>query len=226
MVPLFKGPVPNMPKLKKGSRKVRMEVIHGGKVVPKDQASALLISVSDRYYARRLQGRLERTMKRHEHSPERQSVAVAMLAVEEQIVKALWTIARQPLGKAAPMSSARNGIDYIHEDTDIHSIYADAAGGKWDSIAPKPALPSAKDISQADRVQDWLLLIDDEDLRKLLVIGATSKRGDAGRQINWARVRQTMPVLVSISVTRLKARYQEALRIIVSELTLARVMVA
>jgi hypothetical protein len=101
--------------------------------------------------ARRLQRRLERTTQRHEGFPERQSVAIAMLAVEEQIVKALWTIARLPLGGTAPTPTSRHGIDYAHEPSDVHSIYADAAGGKWDTVAPRPALPSAKDISQPTR---------------------------------------------------------------------------
>lgn len=206
----------------KGKKPVRMEVIHGSRIVPKAEHHALLVSVSERMTARALLRRKERALKRHAGFPERQSVAVAMLAVEEQIVKALWTIARQPLGKVEPLASGRNGIEYIHDRSDIHSIYADAAGGKWDSVAPKPSLPSARDISQADRVQDWLLFIEDEDLRKLLVVGATSKRGDAGKQISWARVRLTMPELCAVSMTRLNARYQEALRIIVNALTLAR----
>jgi hypothetical protein len=146
-----------------------------------------------------------------------------MLAVEEQIVKALWTIARQPLGKIAPLVSRNCGIGYIHDRSDVHSIYADAAGGKWDTVAPRPSLPSSKDISIANRVQDWLLFIDDEHLRKLLVVGATSKRGDAGRQISWRRICNGMPELKDISLTRLNARYQEALRIIVNALTIARV---
>ena len=190
---------------------MRMEVIHGSRVVPKAEQAALLS-------ARAMQRRKERAIKRHAHSPERQSVAIAMLAVEEQIVKAMWTIARQPLGRVAPTSGGRCGVDYIHDRTDIHSIYADAAGGKWDSVAPRPALPSSKEISQANRVQDWLLLIDDEDLRKLLVVGATSKRGDAGRQINWRRLMLGMPGLRDVSLQQLNRRYSEALRIIVDAL--------
>lgn len=200
-----------------------MEVIEGARVVPKaGQRSALLDSTA-RFRANQLQRRLERTVKRHAGFPERQSVAVAMLAVEEQIVKAMWTIARQPLGQTAPMNGSRNGIEYIHDRSDVHSIYADAAGGKWDTIAPRPPLPSAKDISVADRVQEWLLFVEDEDLRKLLVVGATSKRGDAGRQISWRRICKGMRELEGVSLTRLNARYQEALRIIVNALTLARV---
>lgn len=209
--------------MRKGGKALRMEIIVNGRAVPKDQHAITMIGVSERFHARRLQGRLERTMKRHQHSPDRQSVAIAMLAVEENIVKALWTIARQPLGKGSPTILDRCGIDYLHERADVHAIYADAAGGKWNSIAPRPALPSAKEITAADRVQDWLLLIDDDGLRKLLVVGATSKRGDAGRQINWIRIRVGMPELNGISERTLRFKYQEALRVIVSELSLARV---
>lgn len=202
---------------------MRMEVISNGRLVPKDQQHAFMVGVSERMNARTLQGRVERAKRRHEGSPERQSVAIAMLAVEEQIVKALWTIARQPLGRISPMPSGRCGVDYIHDRSDVFSIYVDAKGGKWDMVAPRPALPSAKDISQANLAQDWLLLIDDEGLRRLLVAGATSKRGDAGRGVNWMRVRQSLRELGGLSVRTLKWRYSEALRIIVSELTLARV---
>lgn len=202
---------------------MRMEVIENGRAVAKADQAAVLIGATERFHARRLQNRLERTMKRHERSPERKSVAIAMLAVEERIVKALWTIARQPLGKVAPLAASRNGIEYFHDRSDIHSIYSDAAGGKWDSVAPRPALPGAKEITQANRVQDWLLLIDDEGMRKLLVVGATYKRGDAGRQINWNRIRDKMPELGGYAARTLKWKYQEALRIIVSELTLAKI---
>jgi hypothetical protein len=203
------------------AKHMRMEVIHGSQIIPKADQQALLIGVSARMNARALLRRKERAIKRHEGFPERQSVAIAKLAVEEQIVKAMWTIARQPLGQAAPIAAARCGIEYFHDRSDVHARYADAAGGKWDTAAPKPSLPSARDITQADRVQDWLLFIEDEDLRKLLVVGATSKRGDAGRQISWRRIMLSMKELNGVSMTRLNARYQEALRIIVSALTIA-----
>lgn len=202
--------------------KPRMVVIEGGKELPQEQGQAVLLEWSDKFNARRLQRRVERAQKRHEGFPERQSVAIAMLAVEEQIVKALWTIARQPLGRIAPISSGRNGLDYIHDRSDVHSIYTDAAGGKWDTVAPRPSLPSAKDISTANKVQDWLLLIDDEDLRRLLVIGATSKRGDAGRKIAWPRLRLSLPQYHDVTTRTMQRRYDEALRVIANALTLAR----
>lgn len=198
--------------------KLRLVVIHGGRELDSHDGAELLLRVGSR-----LRARVDRLEQRYAHVPERLSVGKAMLAVEEQIVKALWTIARQPLGGFTPIASARCGIEYTHDRTDVHSIYADAAGGKWDTAAPRPSLPSAKDISAADRVQDWLLLIDDEELRKLLVIGATSKRGDSGRKINWTRLRPSIAQYAETTVRTLQRRYDEALRIIVSELTLARV---
>jgi hypothetical protein len=208
-------------KFPKRRRRFETEVHHGQRVLPPEEGKVLLLDITMRMDARRLQRRLERATQRHEGFPERQSVAIAMLAVEEQIVKALWTIARQPLGHTAPIASARCGIDYIHDRSDVHSIYADAAGGKWDTVAPRPSLPSAKDISQANRVQDWLLLIDDEELRKLLVIGATSKRGDAARRIPWITMK--IPQRMGLTSRSVQRRYDEALRVIVNGLTLARV---
>jgi hypothetical protein len=203
--------------------KPHLVVVHGDRELPREEGNALLLGISERCHARRLQRRLERTVERHKDAPERQSVAIAMLAVEEQIVKALWTIARQPLGRTAPGMLRQCGVGYVHDRDDIHSIYSDAAGGKWDSIAPRPALPSAKDITAADKVQEWLLLVSDERLRKLLVVGATNKRGDAGRQIQWERVRVHLPEWGGYTLRSLKGGYQEALRIIVAELTVARV---
>lgn len=203
---------------------MRLEVIHGSRVVPKAEQQALLIGVSERMRHRGEQSRLARRLARVDTLPqERRSVERAILAVEEQIVKAMWTIARQPLGKVAPLAAKRNGLEYMNEDTDAYSIYRDAPGGKWDSIAPRPALPSSKEISSADRVQQWLLLVEDERLRKLLVVGATNKRGDAGRQINWERVRPHLQEWSGYTLRTLKGQYREALRIIANELTLAEI---
>jgi hypothetical protein len=197
------------------------DTIHGSRVLKGDEAMVVRLDASVRFQARNLQRRLERATQRNEGFPERQSVAIAMLAVEEQIVKALWTIARQPLGRVAPINSGRCGLDYIHDRSDIHSIYADAAGGKWDTAAPRPSLPSAREISQADKVQAWLLYVEDEDLRKLLVIGATSKCGDAARRIPWVVLK--VPQRLSVTSRTCQRRYDEALRVIADALTLARI---
>lgn len=199
--------------------KQRLVVVHGDKELGRDEGHALSLSVSARFRARQLQRRLERTQKENP-APERQSVAIAMLAVEERLVKAFWTIARQPARNLGPGLLAKCGLAYLPDKTDLAG-YTDAAGGKWDSVAPRPALPSSREIDEANRALDWLLYVD-EVRRKVLVVGATSKRGDTGRQINWPRIRDRVPELAGLSTRTCQGRYREALRIIVNELTLAR----
>lgn len=200
--------------------RVKLEVHENGRTVPSERASAVLIDASARFRARQAQRRIDRTQKRHAEAPERQSIAIAMLAVEDRLVKAFWTIARQPARRIAPSMLGRCGIDYIPDRSDLTG-YADAAGGKWESVAPRPPIPGGKEIDAANEALDWLLYVD-EPRRKLLVVGATSKRGDVGRQINWMRLRNGMPEIRDMSRRTLQRRYTEALRIIVTELTIAR----
>lgn len=202
---------------------MRLEVIENGKAVPKEMRSSVLLDCSTRFRARQDQAqvaRLERTMKRNQHAPERQSIAIAMLAVEQRLVEAFWTIARQPANRLGPAITSRCGIDYIPERGDFNG-YSDAAGGKWYSVAPRPPIPSGREIDRANEALDWLLFVD-ENRRKLLVAGATSKRGDMARIISWGRLREGMPELYGLTTRTLQGRYREALRIIVTELTLAR----
>lgn len=207
------------PRFKRQRVKPRLVVIEGGRELEGDDAKAASLSVSERFRAKQDVRRFERA-RRDNHCPERQSVAIAMLAVEQRLVKAFWTIARQPAKNLGPALLGRCGLDYIPDRTDL-SGYADAAGGKWYSVAPRPPIPSGKEIDQANEALDWLLFVD-EGRRKLLVAGATSKRGDLGRQINWSRLRQGMPELAGLSTRTCQGRYREALRIIVNGLTLAR----
>lgn len=167
--------------------------------------------------------RLEQRVRRLSVAPDRMSISKAMLAVEERLVKAFWTIARQPASHLNPALSSRNGVSYIHDRMDTHARYADAPGGKYEAIAPRPALPNSKEIDAASKALDWLLLVD-ERRRKILVAGATSKRGDAGRNINWARLRLLLPEFADCTTRTLQDRYRQALREIVTELTLARIV--
>lgn len=201
---------------------MRVETIYGSQTLKGAEGLALRVEVSRRMLERNEASRIHRRLARLPDAPERRSVAEAMLSVEVRLVKAFWTIARQPLGSAAPGSSNKNGLEYFHDRADTHARYADAPGGKWEMIAPRPSLPSSKEIDDANAALDWLLLIDDEILRKLLVVGATNKRGDAGRNISWPRIRLTMPELGRYTTRSLKMKYREALRIIVHELTVAR----
>lgn len=207
-----------------------MVAIEGSRVYRGEEAKAVVLEASRAFREKQL-SRITRRAARLPDAPDRRSVAEAMLAVEIRLVKAFWTIARQPLGGARPLlidedgdiRLGKQGVEYVHEeDKDRHAGYQDAPGGDWTSTAPRGSLPSSKEIDDANTALDWLLLIDDETLRKLLVVGATNKRGDAGRQISWIRVRTTMPELVGYTTRALKYKYREALRIIVHELTMAR----
>lgn len=200
---------------------MRMEVSLNGRAVPSSQAPALLVAVSRSFRERQEQSRVQRRVARLDSAPDRRSVAHAMLMVEIRLVKAFWTIARQPAKGAAPGGSSSCGIPYLHDRSDVDARYTDAAGGKWEAPPPRPALPSSKDIDQANEALDWLLHVD-EPRRKILVIGATSKRGDAGRRINWMRLRSGLPDYAGMTVRTLQRRYSEALRIIVTEMTIAQ----
>lgn len=167
--------------------------------------------------------RMKRTVDRLSYAPDRLSIAKAMLAVEERLVKAFWTIAKQPIGRIGPSSINQNGVSYIHDRMDTHARYMDAPGGKWETIQPRPAVPGPDEIDEASRALDWLLLVD-ERRRRILVVGATSKRGDAGRNINWSRLRDHLPEFRDCTTRTLQDRYRQALREIVTELTLARIV--
>jgi hypothetical protein len=196
---------------------MKREVLDRGKPIPKAEQEAVLIEWSRRFRNRQERAREQRQRgPRLAEAPDRASVAKAMLAVEDRLVRAFWTIARLPGERLG--GNGRCGIDYAPDPGDLTG-YSDAAGGKWESVAPRPPIPSAKEIDDAKAALDWLLLIEDERLRRVLVAGATSKRGDARRGVPWPRLRRS---LGSYTERHLRRKYQEALRTIVTELTLAR----
>lgn len=197
---------------------MRQVTVIGSRVLSADEASKVRAEMTARF--RLLQeAALEQRQRipRLEASPDRASVAKAMLAVESRLVKAFWTIARLPGERLG--GNGRCGLDYVPERGDW-SGYADAAGGKWESVAPRPPIPSARDIDQAKEALDWLLLVPNEALRRIIVVGATAKRGDVGRGVPWPRLRHT---LGNYTERHLRNKYQEGLRTIVTELTLARI---
>ena len=202
-------------------QQMRQVTVIGDRVLSQAEATVVRLELSRSYRERQERSRLERRVARIEAAPERNSVNRAMLAVEERLVKAFWTIARQPARNIAPLAGSQCGISYVHDRSDVHSAYSDAPGGKWEAPPPRPALPSSRDIDQANEALDWLLYLD-EGRRKVLVVGATSKRGDVGRNINWIRVRAAAREFSDMPARTLRGRYREALRIIVNELTLAR----
>ena len=54
---------------------------------------------------------------------------------------------------------------------------------------------------------------------RVLTVGAYSKRGDAGRKVNWMRVKARLPEIAHYTNRHLQGIYTSALRNIVSELT-------
>ena len=208
--------VQKKPRFRRQRVKPRLVVVQGGRELSPEDGQAELLRVSSS-----IRAKSSSPVVRPVDTPDRRSVAHAMLMVEIRLVKAFWTIARQPLGKVAPLSARRNGIEYYHDRQDVHARYADAAGGKWESAAPRPALPSSKAIDEANEALDWLLFIPDEGLRRLLVVGATSKRGEIRRGIPWPRLRPSLPSYGGVTVRTMQRHYLQALRIIVTEMTLA-----
>lgn len=148
-------------------------------------------------------------------APDIASIRHAVDVVEARIVEALWTLARLPEGRR-PDGPNHHGVEYIHDRADRWSL-AVASGGKWDQPAPRPPLPSGRAIDAMYAPLEWLSLVPKE-LGKLLTAAALTKRGDAARQVSWARVLISMPELTVYSKRTLQRRYEDAVRTIVAEL--------
>lgn len=195
------------------NRKIEYRV--NDKPIPAEQGKALAIAVSLSIRERSEQGRIARRIARTDKLPlERRSVARAMLFVEIKLVKALWVLERAISADGARGHSTRNGIEYMHDRLDQ---YANAiANGGWHVAAPRPALPSSKEIDEAQQVQRWLSWLPPEEAR-VLTVGAMAKRGDAGRKINWMRVKGRLPEIRDYTDRHLRGIYSSALRNIVAE---------
>jgi hypothetical protein len=201
-------------------QKVRTVVVHNGRELSREQGQAVVLDASRAFDAKRLQARMARVEKRHAQTPERLSIEKAMLAVEERLVKAYWVLARLPNDKGIGFAK-RNGVDYSEEREDRFAN-AVAAGGKWEQIAPRPPVPSGREIDAMQEPFDWLRWLEESDAR-VLAAGAMWKRGDSGRNVNWIRVRASRPELEGFTTDMLKVKYRHALREIVAELTARRI---
>jgi hypothetical protein len=189
-------------------RKFTLVVHDRGKELSAEQGNALLLDISARYDARRLQRRLERTMERHQHSPERRSVAIAMLAVEEQIVKAFWVLARST-SDPVPRAQCQHGIDYPIEREDKWS--AAVASGGWLSETPPPGRPTAAEIDGIDVPLEWIQRLNPEE-KAIVSAGARSKNGEVSRRVNWMKVRLQLPSFKDWTADRLGRVYKDGLR--------------
>jgi hypothetical protein len=204
----------------KGHKRMRMVTIHGSKMLAGQEAVALRIAASRSFLEKAEVARANRQACRLPDAPERQSVQKAMLLIEHRLVEALWVLARLP-GERGIGYAARNGISYMPDRIDN---YAAALEGKLTAPPPKPAPPSSKAIDAMHEPLDWLKLLPREQAR-LLTIGAQSKRGDVSRNISWPRMRHSHPELAGLSTRTCQRRYSDALRSIVAELTMDRLIV-
>lgn len=148
-------------------------------------------------------------------APDSADVRHAIDVVEARIVEALWTLARLPEGRG-PDGPNHHGVEYIHDRADRWSL-AVSSGGKWDQPPPRPPLPSGRAIDAMYAPLEWLSLVPKE-VGKFLTAAAATKRGDAKRNVSWARVLLSMPELTAYSKRTLQRRYEDALRAIVAEL--------
>jgi hypothetical protein len=201
------------------NKKMRMVTMHGATVVKGEAALALRLAASQSFRDANLRRRLERVEIRHRHTPERLSVEKAMLSVEEAFVKAIWVLQRTEGGDGP--AGYTSGMSYRAEDVDL--IGQAIAEGGWKTPAPRPAIPSAKEITAAERIQTWVLMLEPLPAR-VLTVGAMSKCGDAGRKVNWMRVKGRLPELDGYSTRSLQGLYTGALRDLVAELTTQRMM--
>jgi hypothetical protein len=60
-------------------------------------------------------------------------------------------------------------------------------------------------------------------LARLLAVAALSKRGDRKSRVHWEKVKERLRLKHDTPLRTLRDRYDQALRYIVAELTLARV---
>lgn len=187
-----------------------------GKVLPKEEAQVLRLQASENLRQRE-QERYTRQSRRLGHSPERLSVAKAMLSVERRIVSALWTLARLPNDRGVGFAK-QHGVAYFSEYAD--RVEQGRAAG-WMATPPRPSPPTARAIDEMHEPLEWLRMLD-RDVARILSEGALSKRGDMARQVAWGRVKRNMPELGGLTIRTLQRRYETALRTIVAELTLAR----
>lgn len=194
------------PRLKRRTGQLHL-VDDRGQQIPE----AVLFSVSDRFHARQLQARLERTIKRHEGTPERQSIAIAMLAVEKAIVEAYWVLGRST-SVPGPRQACQHGVDYLLEREDKWGAAVANSGWLTDPDAPPP--PTATEIDSMYAPLEWLQLLEPMQ-REIVSAGARSKQGDVDRRISWERVKKMYPKFDDWLPKKLHRVYSEGLRVIV-----------
>lgn len=201
-------------RIRRPRQKPTLVVVHGSRTLSPDEADALLRHISAAIQSRSLIGRRYDRIE-DKVRPERRSVERAMLVVEEAFVKAMWVLQRTTGDDRPAGFEGNTGISYIAENVD--RIGQAVANGGWIMPAPRPAQPSSKEITAAENAHLWVRFLEPLPAR-VLTVGAMSKRGDAGRRVNWNRVRPRLPELDGYTVRSLQGIYTAALRSIVVKL--------
>lgn len=198
----------------------RMVVVCGERELPKEQGQAVVLDMSRTFREAQERNEQIRAMARRPSRGDAASVRFAMQAIEYRIVKGLWTleISLPPEGRVG--WKGRTGIDYMMERDDKWA--AAVAGGGWLTTAPRPAPPPREEIDAAHEARKWIEMLPDQQAR-LLATAALSKRGDRARRVNWDWVKDRLCISDKVPLRTLRDRYDQALRYIVAELTLARV---
>jgi hypothetical protein len=197
----------------------RTVVVCGERELPKDQGKAVVLDMSRSFREAQERNEQIRAMARRPTRGDSVNVRFAMQAIEHRIVKGLWTleISLPPEGRVG--WKGRMGIDYFMEREDKWA--AAVAGGGWLSNAPSPAPPSTEEIDAALEAKKWIEFLPEQQAR-LLATAALSKRGDRSSRVNWEKVKERLLIPDSTPLRTLRDRYDQALRYIVAELTLAR----
>ncbi len=199
-----------------GRKRVNLAYELNGKAVPKAQGQALALDASRAFAERQERNEQVRVLARRPTAGDTANVRFAMRCVEHRIVKGLWVL-ELTLPADGPKQDRRNGLGYTPDDVD-HWAEAVAKGG-WQPAAPRPAVPSSREIDAAKEAKTWIEWLDEEQ-RRFLIAAAMTKRGDRARRINWERVMTRLPQLRDQKLRTLQDRYDRALRTIVAELTI------
>jgi hypothetical protein len=205
----------------KQRRQVRSVTIMGQRVLGAEEAAALRLEISRSFRASQERDEQIRALARRPDKGDAASVRFAMQCVEQRLVRGLWVleISQESDG---PREAKRHGMQYMRDHEDPDYRYEDAPAGKWGSPAPRPALPSSEEIDAAREAQGWLSLLE-PGLARLLAVAALSKRGDRKSRVHWEKVKDRLRIKHDTPLRTLRDRYDQALRYIVAELTMARV---
>jgi hypothetical protein len=198
----------------------RQVTMIGNRVLGDEEAAQIRLEWSEAFRNRQDREAARLALARRPAKGDSVSVRFAMQAIEYRIVKGLWVleISLPPEGRVG--WKGRMGIDYFMEREDKWA--AAVAGGGWLTTAPQPAPPATEEIDAAQEAKKWIEMLPEQQAR-LLATAALSKRGDRARRVNWDWVKERLRLQHDTPLRTLRDRYDQALRSIVAELTLARV---